>query len=65
MLVEWGTNVADEAGLFCYLEGSPAGYSLYKKCGFEDVEYLDTNLTKWGGEIAYRHVCMIRPAKKG
>lgn len=40
MLVKWGTDIADEAGIDCYLEASPAGYQLYRKNGFEDVVLL-------------------------
>lgn len=61
-LVKWGADVADQHGLPCYLEGSPAGYHLYRKFGFEDVENLDMDLTRWGGEGIHRFVCMIRPA---
>ena len=40
MLVRWGTSKADELGLDCFLESSPFGYGLYKKCGFKDKEQL-------------------------
>ena len=62
MLVQWGINVADEAGLCCYLEASSAGYALYHKMGFKDVDVIDVDMGKWGKEGIYRHVCMIRPA---
>ncbi|MCJ1293671.1 hypothetical protein MMC34_005226 [Xylographa carneopallida] len=63
LLVQWGTNIADEAGLRCYLEASPAGHHLYHKEGFRDVEPLELNMAKYGKEGASRHMCMIRPAK--
>ena len=63
MLVQWGTDLADEAGLPCYLEASSKGYDLYKRKGFEDVEFLDMDMSKWGREGVNRHICMIRPAK--
>ena len=44
MLVQWGTDIADEAGLRCYLEASPAGYHLYRKKGFKDVVLLSSLL---------------------
>ncbi|MCJ1434230.1 hypothetical protein MMC27_003597 [Xylographa pallens] len=40
MLVQWGTNVADEAGLRCYLEATQAGRHLYLQKGFKDVVSL-------------------------
>ncbi|KAI9879338.1 MAG: hypothetical protein M1830_008798 [Pleopsidium flavum] len=63
-LIKWGVDVGDKYGIPCYLEASPAGYHLYRKCGFEDVENLDMDLTKWGGKGTHRYVCMIRPAQK-
>jgi GNAT superfamily N-acetyltransferase len=41
MLVKWGTGRADGLGIPCFLEASPFGYGLYRKCGFEDVEVVD------------------------
>ena len=64
MIVEWGTKIADEEGLPCYLEGSEAGYRLYRQNGFEDVETLEWELEEWGEEGVCRFVCMIRPAKE-
>jgi len=62
MLVNWGTRIADEERLPCYLEATAEGYPLYRKNGFEDVNILDMDLTQWGLGIN-RHTCMIRPAK--
>ena len=67
MLVRWGTEMADAAGLPCYLEGSEPGYQLYRKNGFEDVENLDWDLREWGppgSQGVCRFVCMVRPAKE-
>ncbi|CAG8962084.1 hypothetical protein HYFRA_00005127 [Hymenoscyphus fraxineus] len=36
MLLKWGLEKADEAGLESYLEASPKGKSLYEKMGFEE-----------------------------
>ncbi|MCJ1283124.1 hypothetical protein MMC26_002451 [Xylographa opegraphella] len=63
MLVQWGTNIADDAGLRCYLEASPAGRHLYHQKGFEDVEIMELNWAKYGKEEVSPHMCMIRPAK--
>lgn len=63
-LVTWGAEIADQYGLPCYLEASADGYPLYKKIGFEDVDLLDLDLTKWGRQGIHRWVCMIRPAHK-
>jgi hypothetical protein len=34
MLVEWGTQRADEMGVKCFVESSLAGRRLYESCGF-------------------------------
>ena len=63
MLIQWGTDLADGAGIPCYVEASPAGYGLYQKMGFEEVDTLDTDMSRWGGEGVYHNVCMFRPTK--
>ena len=61
MLLRWRTDVADEAKtLMCYLEASPVGQHLYQSAGFEHVETLDMDLSKWGGEGIHM---MVRCAK--
>lgn len=35
MLVDWGTQIADDMHLPIYLEASLQGEPLYRKCGFE------------------------------
>ncbi|MCJ1476051.1 hypothetical protein MMC13_004716 [Lambiella insularis] len=63
MLVKWGTDIADELGIDCYLEGSAAGYQLYRENGFQDVDYVDMDMAKYGSEGVERYTCMVRPAK--
>lgn len=46
-LVQYGNQLADEAGLPIFLQGSPYGYPIYKKHGFETVQYLDVDLRQW------------------
>lgn len=64
-LVKWGTDLADKERLQCYLESSPAGYPLFKKCDFEDVTEMEIELNKYHkkryGQCIYKHVVMIRP----
>ncbi|KAI9818146.1 MAG: hypothetical protein M1827_000771 [Pycnora praestabilis] len=64
MLIKWGTDKADEAGLPSYLEASPAGLGLYKKHGFEQVDEIITDLEKWGGKGEHRLACMLRQPKR-
>lgn len=64
-LVKWGTDLADKERLQCYLESSPAGYPLFKKCDFEDVTEMEIELNKYKdqhyGQYIYKHIVMIRP----
>ena len=64
-LVKWGTDLADEERLQCYLESSPAGYPLFQKCDFEDVTEMEIELNKYKksgyGQYKYKHIVMIRP----
>ncbi|KAI1075801.1 acyl-CoA N-acyltransferase [Whalleya microplaca] len=48
LLVKWVMEEAKKLGLVAYLESSQAGHSLYKKCGFRDVECLSVDMSKWG-----------------
>ncbi|KAF2235473.1 hypothetical protein EV356DRAFT_566361 [Viridothelium virens] len=46
-LVQWGNRLADELALPIFLQGSPFGYPIYKKHGFETVQHLDVDLREW------------------
>ncbi|KAF2012840.1 acyl-CoA N-acyltransferase [Aaosphaeria arxii CBS 175.79] len=60
-LVQWGLVKADELGLPCYLESSPAAHGFYEKLGFRDVRLFKLDLTPWGGpEELYVTPLMIR-----
>ena len=64
MLMKWGTERADKLRLPCFLESSPDGLRLYKKCGFERVGAFMTDISlAQDGSDMYEHVVMIRPAK--
>lgn len=58
--MEWGCKKADELGLPAYLEGSPQGVGLYKKWGFEVVDELPWDATKYGYPDSLKHLCMMR-----
>ncbi|KAI5923335.1 acyl-CoA N-acyltransferase [Camillea tinctor] len=59
MLVQWGLEEAKKLGLVAYLESSEAGHSLYKKCGFRDVEHLEVDFSKWGATEMHNTWSMI------
>ena len=46
-LVAYGNELADRAGLPIFLQGSPYGFPIYAKHGFETVQHLDVDLREW------------------
>ncbi|KAF9696331.1 hypothetical protein EKO04_005728 [Ascochyta lentis] len=65
MLVRWGTERADEAGVEAYLEASPMGAPMYARHGFEPVKRVELDLRKYGGKEVMEFILMKRPAKVG
>ncbi|KAF2676359.1 acyl-CoA N-acyltransferase [Lentithecium fluviatile CBS 122367] len=63
LLIKWGLEKADEAGLEAYLESSVTGRPLYERHGFEPVKEIALDLRKWGGEEEITWTLMKRPAK--
>lgn len=47
-LVRWVTDNADEHGIYCWLQSSPAAHGIYLKAGFKDIGSFDVDL----GEFA-------------
>jgi hypothetical protein len=47
MLMKFGTDMADEVGLPCFLEGSPEGLGLYCASGFGAVGWIWLDLKKY------------------
>jgi GNAT superfamily N-acetyltransferase len=47
-LVKWGTDLADEQGIECYLEASIEGRPLYERLGFRVVKEMSFNLRDFG-----------------
>ncbi|KAF3010853.1 hypothetical protein E8E13_009035 [Curvularia kusanoi] len=62
MLVSWGTQKADEAGVEAYLEASPMGAPMYAKHGFEPQKKVALDLIKYGGKEVLEFILMKRPA---
>ena len=62
LLLKWGLDIADDRGLVCYLDASPMGLGLYKKFGWKEVDHVDVDLGRWGGEdgLVDRVVCLVR-----
>ncbi|KAI2462832.1 acyl-CoA N-acyltransferase [Annulohypoxylon bovei var. microspora] len=64
MLVRHAVDEARKLGMIAYLQASPAGHELYKRCGFHDIDCLSTDLSKWGAtETHYIWAMMCDPSK--
>jgi GNAT superfamily N-acetyltransferase len=59
MLVRWGCEKADEAGVQAYLEASPIGAPLYARHGFVGLEEMQLDLRKYGGDKVMRFIVSI------
>jgi len=64
---------ADELGIPCWTQASPASHTLYARLGFQEVGKNDYDLDEWApggkgsnrgwGRYTFRY--MVRPAKQG
>jgi len=50
MLIKWGTDIADAAGIECCLEATETGRPLYERHGFEVARELPVEAEKYGVE---------------
>jgi GNAT superfamily N-acetyltransferase len=46
-LMEWGTRIADEDKIFCWVHASDGSHMFYKKHGFEKISELTVDLDKF------------------
>ena len=65
LLVEWGTALAESLGLSAYLEASPAGYHLYRKLGFRQVDVGVVKADEWDGDHDRKLIAMVKDPSKG
>ncbi|KAF1916048.1 hypothetical protein BDU57DRAFT_538384 [Ampelomyces quisqualis] len=63
MLVRWGCERADEAGVQAYLEASLMGAPMYARHGFVGKEEMELDLRKWPGGEVHKFIPMRRPTK--
>ncbi|KAK2597849.1 hypothetical protein N8I77_012608 [Diaporthe amygdali] len=59
MLTSRGVEEAARRGLPAYLESSEAAHQLYLSNGFQDLEELATDFSKWGLETPHKAWAMI------
>ncbi|OAQ95755.1 hypothetical protein LLEC1_07330 [Akanthomyces lecanii] len=65
MLLQHFADVADKHGLESYLESTDEGRPLYEKFGYETVEVMVTDFSKWGGPDRFETCLMLRKPKTG
>lgn len=66
MLVKWGTDIADNLGVECFIDGTIAGKRLYESRGFRSVPNHSIVVPvpeKWKDKPEIRYFFFERPAK--
>ena len=58
--LDWATEIADRAGLPCWVQASELSVGLYKKHGFVAVDEVVSVLSESGGARKYVSTSMIR-----
>ncbi|KAF2499019.1 acyl-CoA N-acyltransferase [Lophium mytilinum] len=61
LLLKWGLDQADAAGLPTYLEASEMGRPLYARLGFEPKKETHFDLGRYGSEGVEINTAMVRP----
>jgi GNAT superfamily N-acetyltransferase len=51
LLLQWGLEKADQAGVEAYLESSAMGRPLYERWEFHPVKEIALDLRRWGGDV--------------
>ncbi|KAG9238704.1 acyl-CoA N-acyltransferase [Amylocarpus encephaloides] len=64
MLLKHVLDMADAEGRKVYIEATDAGWPLYKKLGFEDIDIIEIDVSKWGGDRIGTNKIMMRQPKK-
>ena len=59
MLVRWGCEKTDEAGVEAYVEASLMGAPMYARHGFEAVKEIELDLRNYGGDEVMRFIVSI------
>lgn len=63
-LLKHGLDLADAEGRVVYIEATAAGYPVYAKLGFEEIDAIRVDLSKWGGkEPGINRVMLRQPVK--
>jgi GNAT superfamily N-acetyltransferase len=59
-LLKHGLDLADAEDRQAYIEATRMGHPVYLKLGFRDVDSIEVDLRKWGGEGTGRNTIMLR-----
>lgn len=60
MILQEGLDVVDAEGRKCFIESTADGYPVYLKLGFRDLEIVEVDLRRWGGEEMGINRFMVR-----
>jgi hypothetical protein len=58
--MEWGCRKADALGLVTYLEAASSGLSLYRKFGFDRIQEMHFDPSKYSTETGIRTTVIMR-----
>lgn len=59
-LMQWGMDVASNLRLAIHIEASAAGYELYRKLGFKQVDVAIVRKEEWDGDHDRRYIAMVK-----
>jgi len=60
MLLRHAFEMADREGKKIYIEATDAGFPVYKRLGFVQIDEVVVDVSKWGGKELKRNRCMMR-----
>ena len=60
LIVKWGIEMSETTGLPCYLQASEQGRRLYSHYGFQDMDTVEFDLSKYGLHGVERMTEMVR-----
>ncbi|KAL9109751.1 MAG: hypothetical protein Q9227_005620 [Pyrenula ochraceoflavens] len=60
LLVQWGTALARERGLWAFVEASAQGEFLYRACGFEEMEEWRWDVSRFEGAVGEGESGVVR-----
>ncbi len=68
-IIRWALQNLHLDAMPTFLNAQPDGYALYKKFGWNDIESVDIDLSRWAGPNKgygiHRTVCMLREPSSG